>query len=79
MLPVRAEALKGHLDGLLLAVLEAGPAHGHQEPGGFRPAASLCRPQAEHIDIGQVSHRVRLKPPPTSRVLKDADSEFRRV
>jgi len=27
--PMRAEALKGHLDGLLLAVLEAGPAHGY--------------------------------------------------
>jgi PadR family transcriptional regulator, regulatory protein PadR len=26
---MRAEALKGHLDGLLLAVLEAGPAHGY--------------------------------------------------
>src|SRR4051794_39126755 len=25
---MRAEALKGHLDGLLLAVLEVGPAHG---------------------------------------------------
>jgi len=29
LLPMRAEALKGHLDGLLLAVLEAGPAHGY--------------------------------------------------
>lgn len=28
MLPVRAEALKGHLDALLLAALEPGPAHG---------------------------------------------------
>jgi DNA-binding PadR family transcriptional regulator len=26
---MRAEALKGHLDGLLLAVLENGPAHGY--------------------------------------------------
>ncbi len=26
---MRAEALKGHLDGLLLAVLAAGPAHGY--------------------------------------------------
>lgn len=26
---MRAEALKGHLDGLLLAVLESGPAHGY--------------------------------------------------
>lgn len=26
---MRAEALKGHLEGLLLAVLEAGPAHGY--------------------------------------------------
>jgi DNA-binding PadR family transcriptional regulator len=26
---MRAEALKGHLDGLLLAVLEAGPRHGY--------------------------------------------------
>lgn len=28
-LHMRAETLKGHLDGLLLAVLEAGPAHGY--------------------------------------------------
>lgn len=26
---MKAEALKGHLDGLLLAVLETGPAHGY--------------------------------------------------
>lgn len=26
---MKAEVLKGHLDGLLLAVLEAGPAHGY--------------------------------------------------
>jgi PadR family transcriptional regulator PadR len=29
LLRMRAEALKGHLDGLLLAVLEAGPTHGY--------------------------------------------------
>ena len=29
LLPMRAEALKGHLDGLLLATLEAGPRHGY--------------------------------------------------
>jgi PadR family transcriptional regulator PadR len=29
MLPMRAELLKGHLDTLLLAVLEAGPQHGY--------------------------------------------------
>ena len=29
LLPMRAEVLKGHLDGLLLAVLEAGPRHGY--------------------------------------------------
>ena len=29
MLRMGAEALKGHLDGLLLAVLEAGPTHGY--------------------------------------------------
>lgn len=29
MLPIRAEALKGHLDALLLAVLEAQPLHGY--------------------------------------------------
>lgn len=29
LLRMAAEALKGHLDGLLLAVLEAGPAHGY--------------------------------------------------
>jgi PadR family transcriptional regulator PadR len=28
-LPMRAETLKGHLDGLLLASLEAGPRHGY--------------------------------------------------
>lgn len=29
MLRMRAEALKGHLDGLLLAALEGGPLHGY--------------------------------------------------
>ena len=29
MLPMRPEALKGHLDGLLLSVLESGPRHGY--------------------------------------------------
>ena len=29
MLRMRAEVLKGHLDGLLLAALEAGPRHGY--------------------------------------------------
>ena len=29
MLPMRPELLKGHLDALLLAVLEAGPQHGY--------------------------------------------------
>ena len=29
MLPMRPELLKGHLDALLLAVLEAGPRHGY--------------------------------------------------
>ena len=28
-MPMRPEVLKGHLDGLLLAVLEAGPQHGY--------------------------------------------------
>jgi len=28
-LPMRAETLKGHLDGILLAVLERGPGHGY--------------------------------------------------
>src|SRR5260370_25316912 len=28
-LPMRAETLKGHLDGILLAVLEPGPRHGY--------------------------------------------------
>jgi PadR family transcriptional regulator PadR len=29
LLPMRAETLKGHLDGLLLAALEPGPLHGY--------------------------------------------------
>jgi PadR family transcriptional regulator PadR len=29
MLGMKAEALKGHLDGLILAVVAAGPAHGY--------------------------------------------------
>jgi DNA-binding PadR family transcriptional regulator len=29
VLPIRPELLKGHLDGLLLAVLETGPQHGY--------------------------------------------------
>lgn len=29
MIPIRSEVLKGHLDALLLAVLEAGPRHGY--------------------------------------------------
>lgn len=29
MLPMRPELLKGHLDALLLAILEAGPRHGY--------------------------------------------------
>lgn len=37
---MRAEALKGHLDGLLLAVLEAGPAHGYAVIEALRAASS---------------------------------------
>jgi transcriptional regulator len=36
---MRAEALKGHLDGLLLAVLEAGPAHGYAVIEALRTAS----------------------------------------
>ncbi|MCP2323280.1 DNA-binding PadR family transcriptional regulator [Hamadaea flava] len=36
---MRAEALKGHLDGLLLAVLEAGPAHGYAVVDRLRQAS----------------------------------------
>lgn len=36
---MRAEALKGHLDGLLLAVLEAGPAHGYAVIEALRAAS----------------------------------------
>ena len=39
MLPMRAEALKGHLDGLLLAVLDAGPAHGYAVIESLRVAS----------------------------------------
>lgn len=39
MLPMRAEALKGHLDGLLLAVLEPGPAHGYAVIEALRSAS----------------------------------------
>lgn len=38
-LPMEAEALKGHLDGLLLAVLEAGPAHGYALMDALRSAS----------------------------------------
>ena len=36
---MRAEALKGHLDGLLLAVLERGPAHGYALIEALRSAS----------------------------------------
>jgi len=36
---MRAEALKGHLDGLLLAILEAGPAHGYAVIESLRAAS----------------------------------------
>lgn len=36
---MRAEALKGHLDGLLLALLEAGPAHGYAVIEALRAAS----------------------------------------
>jgi len=36
---MRAEALKGHLDGLLLAVLEGGPAHGYAVIDALRTAS----------------------------------------
>jgi len=35
---MRAEALKGHLDGLLLAALEAGPLHGYAVREALREA-----------------------------------------
>lgn len=35
---MRAEALKGHLDGLLLATLEAGPRHGYAVKEALRDA-----------------------------------------
>jgi DNA-binding PadR family transcriptional regulator len=37
---MRAEALKGHLDGLLLAVLEPGPAHGYAVIEALRSGSS---------------------------------------
>jgi len=42
---VRAEALKGHLDALLLAALEAGPAH------GFAVMAELRRRTGGTVDL----------------------------
>lgn len=39
LLLMRAEALKGHLDGLLLAVLEQGPAHGYALMEALRTAS----------------------------------------
>ena len=40
MLRMRAEALKGHLDGLLLASLEAGPLHGYAVIEALRDGSS---------------------------------------
>ena len=37
---MRAEALKGHLDGLLLAALEAGPLHGYAVKEALREATN---------------------------------------
>jgi DNA-binding PadR family transcriptional regulator len=37
---MRAEALKGHLDGLLLAALEPGPRHGYALMDALRTASS---------------------------------------
>jgi DNA-binding PadR family transcriptional regulator len=42
---MRAEALKGHLDGLLLAALESGPAH------GFAVMAELRRRTGGTVDL----------------------------
>lgn len=45
---MKAEALKGHLDGLILAVLEGGELHGYAVKEAFaRPptAASTFRPE----------------------------------
>jgi PadR family transcriptional regulator, regulatory protein PadR len=39
MLPMRPELLKGHLDALLLAVLEAGPQHGYAVIEALRTAS----------------------------------------
>ena len=47
MLPMRPELLKGHLDGLLLAVLEPGPQHGYAIIESLRSGsdgASICQP-----------------------------------
>jgi DNA-binding PadR family transcriptional regulator len=45
---MRAEALKDHLDGLLLASLEAGPHHGYAIMEALRAGSgghnSICRP-----------------------------------
>ncbi|MFC4111073.1 PadR family transcriptional regulator [Nonomuraea zeae] len=44
---MRAEALKGHLDGLLLAALEDGPRHGYAVKEALREATragSTCPP-----------------------------------
>ena len=38
LLPMRAEVLKGHLDGLLLATLETGPRHGYAVMEAMRSA-----------------------------------------
>jgi hypothetical protein len=43
---MKAEALKGHLDGLILATLAEGPAHGYAIAQRFAHAAaepSICR------------------------------------
>lgn len=40
MLPMRPELLKGHLDALLLAVLEAGPQHGYAVIEALREGSS---------------------------------------
>ena|SRR5215467_6586955 len=40
MLPMRPELLKGHLDGLLLAVLEPGPQHGYAVIDALRTASN---------------------------------------
>lgn len=40
MLPIRPESLKGHLDGLLLSVLEKGPLHGYAVIESIRDGSS---------------------------------------